>query len=712
MSNRLTRPVLLALCLMLLSSLSARAAPTPRMLVETIDLWAPAISPDGLSVAFRQDQASIERNTYDAAWYVQPLDGSRPPVRVATAGEPLRVTSGPVLGEAPKWSADSRWIYYRALVEGAVQVWRAAADGSRAELVTRDAADVESFALSADGRRLFYTVGATRETIARAEQEEADRGVLIDPTVPLDAEVFHAGVINGRLADKRFTGAWMTRGGLLDALPKRQVVLDVASGVSRDATDADRAGFADQLPIAAVKASPTPTASYDARVRSDLDGSIAFIQTVGLNSEPHVSKAAASNGSITCHADVCHDTVVTGLAWRPGHDEVVFITRDRAVGGQSIYDWDLASGAVKRIASAPGLIGGGRGIVPGEGCAVSAKAAACVMAAADVPPYLVRVDLQTGQVVDLYTPNQALLAVRGPRAQFLTWTDEHGQVFTGQYFPAIADTGSGPAPLFINYYTCDGYLRGGLGDEWPMASLAGAGIAALCIQHPPIEPSDQVGRYDTALSGIRRIIDVLKARGLVDPTRVGLGGVSFGSEVVMWVAMKSNLLAAASAASPSLTPSYYLMHKFQGPYFTASVLKSWGVGEPSETPASWKRLSPAFNIDKIQTPLLMQMPEEEHLSALDYFVPLAGSTTPVELYVFPHEPHLLIEPRHLLAANDRNLDWFRFWLEGYADSDPAKADQYRRWEAMKARARDAGEHPGQGPSAPSDRHSGPGLLQP
>ena len=710
MSNRLGRPMLLALCLMLLSSLSARAAPPPRMLVETIDLWAPAISPDGMSVAFRQDQASIERNTYEAAWYVQPLNGSRPPVRVATAGEPLRVTSGPVLGEPPKWSADSRWIYYRALVEGAVQVWRAAADGSRAERVTGDAADVESFALSADGRRLLYTVGATRETIARAEQEEADRGVLIDPTVPLDAEVFHAGVINGRLADKRFTGAWMTRGGLLDAVPKRQLVLDLASGVSRDATDADRASFAGQMPIAVLMGSSTPAAAYDGRVRSDLDGSIAFIQTVGLNSEPHVSKAAGRKESITCRADVCHDTVVTGLAWRPGHDEVIFITRDRSAGGQSIYDWDLASGAVKRIASAPGLIGGGRGIIPGEGCAVSAKAAACVMAAADVPPHLVRVDLQTGQVADLYAPNQALLAVRGPRAQFLTWADEHGQIFTGQYFPAATAKGSGPPPLFINYYSCDGYLRGGLGDEWPMASLAGAGIAALCIQHPPIEPSDQTGRYDTALSGIRRIIDILKARGQADPARVGLGGVSFGSEVVMWVAMRSNLLAAASAASPSLTPSYYLMHRFQGPYFTASVLKSWGVGGPDQTPASWKRLSPAFNIDKIQTPLLMQMPEEEHLSALDYFVPLAASATPVELYVFPHEPHLLIEPRHLLAASDRNLDWFRFWLQGYIDPDPAKADQYRRWGAMKARARAAGQHPGRGPSAPSDRHAGAGPL--
>ena len=360
MSDRLTPPLLLALGLTVLSALTARAAPTPRMLVETIDLSAPSISPDGRTVAFRQDQASVERNTYGAAWYVQPIDGSRPPLRVADAGEPLRLTSGWAITEPPTWSADSRWIYYRALVGEAVQVWRAAADGSRTEAVTEDAADVESFALSADHQRLFYTVGEPRRTIAQAEQAEADRGVRLDPTVPLDAQVFRAGVINGRLADKRFTGDWMERAGLLDSRPKHQVVQDLASGVRHEATDADRAAFARQLPIAVLAASATPTGPYDSRVRSDLNGSIAFIAQMGTNAGPKVAQTAAATNAIGCKADPCFDTRVTGLAWRPGHNEVVFTASDRQRNGQSLYDWDVASGAVRLIVSVSGLAGGGR----------------------------------------------------------------------------------------------------------------------------------------------------------------------------------------------------------------------------------------------------------------------------------------------------------------------------------------------------------------
>jgi hypothetical protein len=41
--------------------------------------------------------------------------------------------------------------------------------------------------------------------------------------------------------------------------------------------------------------------------------------------------------------------------------------------------------------------------------------------------------------------------------------------------------------------------------------------------------------------------------------------------------------------------------------------------------------------------------------------------------------HIKWQPRHQLAANERNLDWFRFWLAGEVDPDPAKAAQYVRW---------------------------------
>ncbi|MDR3476383.1 MAG: Atxe2 family lasso peptide isopeptidase [Devosia sp.] len=412
-----------------------------------------------------------------------------------------------------------------------------------------------------------------------------------------------------------------------------------------------------------------------------------------------VTTSAETPSFVECAVPACQNVTITAIAWRRGQDQVVFTTSDPGRGrAQSLLLWDLASDAVRPIARADGLISGGHGSSLGESCSVGALAAVCVTASADTPPRLERIDLATGERRVLYDPNQDLAQAVGPRAEFLSWTDAKGRTFTGQLFPPASTRPGQAAPLFITYYGCAGYLRGGVGDEWPLASLAGAGIAALCINEPPTDRlnPNQLSRYEAAMSGVEAIVAELGRRGIVDPHRVGMGGLSFGSEVTMWAAMKTDLLAAASMTSPSVTPTYFRFHSLQGPGFRKNLKRAWGLGAPEETPERWRLLSPAFNLDRIHAPLLLQMPEQEYLEASDYFAPLANSATPAEIFVFPNEPHVKFQPRHKLAAYERNLDWFRFWLQGYVDPDPLKADQYARWEAMRARAAAAGQHPGQG----------------
>ena len=56
---------------------------------------------------------------------------------------------------------------------------------------------------------------------------------------------------------------------------------------------------------------------------------------------------------------------------------------------------------------------------------------------------------------------------------------------------------------------------------------------------------------------------------------------------------------------------------------------------------------------------------------------------PVEMYVFPDERHIKWQPAHRAAIYERNIDWFRFWLLGGMDDNPAKREQYYRWKEMK-----------------------------
>ena len=79
----------------------------------------------------------------------------------------------------------------------------------------------------------------------------------------------------------------------------------------------------------------------------------------------------------------------------------------------------------------------------------------------------------------------------------------------------------------------------------------------------------------------------------------------------------------------------------------------------------------------------MQLADSESLIALETFTALKAANQPVEMFVFPHELHIKWQPAHRRAIYQRNIDWFRFWLQRRIDPDTAKADQYLRWNAMR-----------------------------
>lgn len=163
-----------------------------------------------------------------------------------------------------------------------------------------------------------------------------------------------------------------------------------------------------------------------------------------------------------------------------------------------------------------------------------------------------------------------------------------------------------------------------------------------------------------------------------------MGGLSFGSEVAFWVALHSDLLAVLSITSPQAEPANFWLSAIPGSDIPAKIRQVWGYGTPSETPERWKLVSPALNAEKIRVPVLFQMPEMEARRVPELYARIAAQGIPTELYAFPDEAHIKVQPRHRLAAYERNLDWFSYWLQDYRDPNPAKADQYRRWDLLKS----------------------------
>jgi len=467
---------------------------------------------------------------------------------------------------------------------------------------------------AADGNGLTFQVGPSREEIVRAELDEYTAGILVDQHVELGQNLFRAVPINGRPASQRLTNRWFARGGVLwDRPPVRKRLAFATLAVSN----------ADRQPDGALASSQPRAARRVRSPRGDLAAATWDEQEGALT----VSRGSGTRVTITCAADACRRDPIRWPAWRPGADQIVFATADRA-RVQTIHLWDLPSGELRTLWEGRGLLSGGTD--PEAPCAVGAAFVACVEAAPASPPRLMLLDLARSEARAAHDPNEGLRARAWLRHERLTWEGKGGQVYTGIMFLPPQDARQ-PAPLFAHYYQCDGFVRGGVGDEWPFAALAAAGVVSVCVNMTRGGASDDgVGRYRAAQEGVRSLIDLLAGRGLIDPDRVGMGGLSFGSEVTMWMLMHTDLIAAASVASPQFEPANYWFNNVRGRDHRDVLRRYWGLGAPDQTPQQWRLLSPALNVDRIGAPLLLQLPEQEARYAVELYARLSNSPTPTK----------------------------------------------------------------------------------
>lgn len=628
-----------ALLLALLAAApSAAGQTTPRAIAEIADISGLAASPDGEWIAYRIEHPSTVTNRIDVDWYIVRADGRSAPRHLGRTGTAIWDDAGSVLPGDARWTADSRSLVVRALVDRRIALWRSGIDGGGFREIIGGDGDIESFAILPGGG-IVAREGPSRAAIARAEEAERETGILVTGRVDLAEPLFRGSLVNGRPTTQRFTGDWFDRAPLLADAPRSVRLYDPKTGKMRPASDAEAAKLTREN-------EPVPSGT----LRDILEE-----QNVCL--EP-----------MSCRVDQRRFSSRVRLS---GGRTLVAL-RDQAYR-QSLYILPAGGTRLELLHAAPGLIAGSRD--ERSPCAATAEALFCVEAGPAVPPRLVRVDF-AGRKRIIDTPNH-FPDSDGLLAETIAWQVGGSRASGVLIRPNVP----GRLPLFVTYYRCPGFIRGGLGDEYPFHALAAHGIAALCINVQPMGESAEE-RYEVGMETVAAAIADLDRRGIVDPARVGMGGLSFGSEVTMWTASHSRLLKAAAIASVHVEPAYYWMNARPGrENFMQNLRRYWGLGPPDEDPAAWKRMSAAGDISLITAPILMQLPENEMRQSVELQSKLAAARMG-ELHVFPLAPHIKVEPRQKQAAYSRNLDWFRYWLTEEIDPDPDKAAQYARWARL------------------------------
>jgi dipeptidyl aminopeptidase/acylaminoacyl peptidase len=674
------------------------AAPTqpPISALELTQVSEPgqlSISPDGRLVAFVVATPSVELNETRIEVVVVDIETGRVIQRLPS-GSLIRSGANWFEADKPCWSPDSRYIYERALQGGEIQVWRIdAVTGNRIK-ITFDSADVVGISLGSDGNTLTYRVRNSRQEVRHQEDLAVRAGYLADDSLMLYDGLPGNYWVEGRWTTLALHADSLTSGTLVDVAsgPLRQKEMDFSTGVTHE--------------IGAYVAEPTP-AWKDSRIKNFHDGGNGKVAVArelpyvpGRYDFAKLQVISAVDGSILseCDSPECVG-VIQGVRWVPDRRHIIFIKNDLSGAQRLIEEWDPASGKVRPITSLVGILVGGQPYrLSGKegGCPITGTSMICEYEDSNVAPRVIRIDLTQGRVATLFDPNSNITTDRLGRVETRTWQDGLGNhLFTKMVFPPNYDPHQ-RYPLVISTYMCKGFLRGGSGAEFPEFLFAQVGMLSICIHYSGAqelytESSDEISQappLERAAALYESIIRDLSRRGLIDVKHIGIGGLSWSSKLVEWELFHSTRFAAASIAAPSLPDPIYA--DWMSVNRWDQVRKIYGL-PASDDPANpaWRALSAAVNARKIKTPLMINAAENEVRLGIQFYAALHREKVPLELYVYPEEDHQIFAyPSHRAFIYQRNVDWFRFWLQGFEDPAAVKSEQYIRWRKMREESRE------------------------
>ncbi len=235
----------------------------------------------------------------------------------------------------------------------------------------------------------------------------------------------------------------------------------------------------------------------------------------------------------------------------------------------------------------------------------------------------------------------------------------------GKRYPLVADIHGGPTWYWLDRFMASWHDWG----QW----LAANGYAVLLPN-----PRGSAGRgrefawcnrqnwgfgdFGDVLSGV----DMLIERGIADPNRLGIGGWSYGGFMTAWAIGHTNRFKAAivGAGVTNLLS------------FQASDISNWlptqqMLTNPYTDPTVYLRSSPINYISNVTTPtLIIHGASDERVrlgQGRELYNGLRFLKKPVEMVVYPREPHILGELHHQRDMLERVVNWFDRYLKPSQD---------------------------------------------
>ena len=658
--KRLTSLVSFSLAILMVTALAQqKRAMTIEDVLAIKNVSDAQVSPDGKWIAYVVTSVDMKENAYDAdVWLVS-----------TAGGEPIRLTTSKKNDNQPRWSPDGKRIAFISAREEKPQIFLISPFGGEAEKLTDSKSGVQSFQWSPDGNRIAYV--AQREPTPEEEKRQKDKD---------DAQVAEK--------DFKFNRIW-----IIDLATKKASEL-----VKGEFTASDPQWSPDGRSIAFVS-NPTPKA--DDGSRTDIwiaDISSAKLRKLTNNDGPDSGPRWSPDGKWIAYlsrdlknGEIGHQRLTT-IAEEGGTSREILNSFEYQPGapkwsadGRTIY-FNSTVGTTSQMFSVPSSGGQPKRLSSISGvmsqASFSRDGSVIAFTKSDTQhpeDVYVAKALPIADPVKLTDHNPKVRELSLGSSEVIRWKSKDGMEIEGlviypvgyqqgKRYPTVAFIHGGPAGAWTQSFPSS---WNNFGHVW-----AGKGWVSF---YPNVRGSSAYGEKFLLANvrdwgggdyqDIQTGLDYLVAKGIADPDKLAQSGWSYGGYMTAWTLTQTNRFKAVMVGA-GLTDmfSMYSTNDLQ------RLLEAYFGGQPWNDVESYRRASAMTFIKQAKTPTLIQhggsdtrVPPSQ---AQELYMGLRKNGVPVEMVLYPREPHGLGEPRHRLDKMRREYAWFSKYVLGVEVPEP------------------------------------------
>jgi len=233
----------------------------------------------------------------------------------------------------------------------------------------------------------------------------------------------------------------------------------------------------------------------------------------------------------------------------------------------------------------------------------------------------------------------------------------------GDMVPLMLNIHGGPAGSFTNSFRASYHIHAGLGYASLSPNVRGSsGYTDYLREGNTFARGDGIGfgDFQDLMTGVDKVI----ADGIVDLTRMGVRGWSYGGILGGWTITQTDRFKAASIGA-----GVYDWTSEYGPGFNNDV-RLWHIGgTPWDNAEAWRNQSALTHASNIVTPTLLihganDTTDTEQQSMMFFTAIKDIGKAPVRYIKFPREPHGFREPKHQRIRDIEEIRWMQQYVLG------------------------------------------------